>query len=133
MRLHDFKGKVVFIDFWFTGCKACMLYHENFLAPVMEEYKNNRDIVFLTVNIDDTRERWLRSLKGGEYTSPGAINLYTDGQGSNHEVIKHYKVYAYPRPLLIDKNGNVFATSNYDLRIDQARFRRTLAEVLAMK
>ncbi len=130
-RLSDFKGKVVFIDFWFTGCVACILYHKEVLSPIIQDYRNNKDIVFLTINIDDTRERWLNSIKSGEYTSPGSINLYTNGEATNHEVIRHYKVISYPRPLLIDKKGRIFATSVFDLRLDPAKFKQTLEEALA--
>jgi cytochrome oxidase Cu insertion factor (SCO1/SenC/PrrC family) len=130
-QLHEFKGKVVFIDFWFSGCSACALYHKRILAPIIESYKNNPDIVFLTINIDAKREQWLASIKTGEYTSPGNINLYTNQQSTNHPVIEQYYVTGFPRPIVIDKYGKIFATSVYELRMDVNRCKEILEKALA--
>ncbi len=128
--LHEFQGKVVFLDFWYTGCKACIVYHETVLKPIIHAYRDNTNIVFLTVNIDDTRERWLASVKGGEYTSPESINLYTNGEAGNHPIINRYKINSYPRPILIDKQGKIISTSNFDLRLDSKRVRQTIEDAL---
>jgi cytochrome oxidase Cu insertion factor (SCO1/SenC/PrrC family) len=131
--LDEFRGKVVFIDFWFTGCKACAIYHQKILSPVIATYKNNPAIVFLTINIDAKREQWLESVKSGEYTSPGSINLHTNGKASNHPVLNEYYVSGFPRPLLIDKNGRVFSNSLHELSADIHTFRRILEEALTQK
>lgn len=114
-ELGDFKGKVIFMDFWFTGCGACQGFYKHHLSRVEKVFENNPDVVFVTVSIDRSRERWIESINGGKYTSHLATNLYTAGQGIDHSIIKHYKITGYPRPLLIDRNGIILNTNAKDL------------------
>ncbi|PUZ21623.1 Thiol-disulfide isomerase or thioredoxin [Chitinophaga costaii] len=112
----SFKGKVLFIDFWYTGCTNCASFYANEVSKIEEHYKNDSSIVFVTVSIDKSRDKWLRSLKSMLYTSASAINLYTDGQASDHEIIKHYQITAYPQPILIDKTGKIYNFNSSLLR-----------------
>jgi len=121
VQLTDFRGKVVFLDFWFTGCSACSLYYQHVLAEVEKHFKNNPDIVFISISVDRDREKWLKSIRGEsktgyQYTSDDAVNLFTDGKASKHPVIEKYKVLGYPRPLLIDRKGVIITANGKKLR-----------------
>lgn len=105
VSLKDFKGKVVLLDFWFTGCGACKA-----LAPIMhtiEKKYAGRPVVFITVCIDKKREQWLATLKTNEYTSPLSINLYTEGKGQAHPVMRDFDVRGCPTVILIDRDGRL--------------------------
>jgi len=106
VKLNDYKGKVVFIDFWYTGCGACMDYYDQVLSKVEERYSDNPNIVFITISTDK-KEIWQKSLSKGKHTSRKVINLYTNNEGYNHEIIKYYNVRGYPRPLVISRKGNI--------------------------
>lgn len=116
VKLSDFRGKVVFIDFWFTGCSACKGYYRDIVYKIEDKMSADTNMVFLTISIDRNKNNWRQSVKGGEYTSDKAVNLYTDGEGPLHTVIDHYKVQGYPRPMLIDRDGRVFTDKDTDLR-----------------
>lgn len=116
VNMHDFTGKVVFIDFWFTGCTACKHYYKDCLMSVEQIYKDNSNIVFITVCIDKDKEEWLNSLNSGEYASSGSINLYTKGEGHKNEIIQYYNITTYPRPMLISRNGTIIKFSGNELR-----------------
>ncbi|EOR96277.1 hypothetical protein ADIARSV_0512 [Arcticibacter svalbardensis MN12-7] len=116
VKLSDFKGKVVMMDFWFSGCGACKKYFTNMLSSVEEHFKDRRDVVFISVSIDRSKAVWLKSLDSKMYTSDHAINLYTGGRGTKDPVIAHYKVSSCPWTLLIDKNGKIFSNRYSDLR-----------------
>jgi len=109
VKLSDFKGKVVFVDFWYTGCENCAYYYANVLSKVEEIYKGNPNVVFITICIDRNKDSWVKSVNSKAYTSPTAINLFTDGKGQNVEAIKYFNVLAYPSPFIIDKNHNILA------------------------
>ncbi|QEM09102.1 TlpA family protein disulfide reductase [Mucilaginibacter rubeus] len=105
VKLSDFRGKVVILDFWFTGCGACKA-----LAPALDALEKkyaNRPVVFLSVSIDKSREQWLRTLKTNQYTSPLAVKLYTEGRGDQHQVIKDYDVHGFPTIIIVDKEGRL--------------------------
>jgi thiol-disulfide isomerase/thioredoxin len=105
VSLIDFRGKLVLLDFWFTGCGAC-----KDLAPRMfaiEKKYAGQPIVFITICVDKKREQWLATLKTNEYTSPLSINLYTGGNGYKDAVVRDYDVRGCPSVFLIDKNGKL--------------------------
>jgi len=111
VRLSDFKGKIVFIDLWYTGCGACHGFYKYQLSRVEEHYVSNPDVVFITISIDGSLDIWLKSVNEGIYSSPNSpnvVNLYTNGQGSNHPLIKAYNVMGYPHPFMIDRNGKIY-------------------------
>lgn len=110
IKLKDFRGKVVFMDFWFTGCGSCKLITEG-LKPVVEHFKNNSNVVFIGVSIDADFEDWKKSVKSGLYSNEGSIDLYTNGLKSEHPIIKHYGFSGYPSLLLIDRDGKIITGS----------------------
>ncbi|MBN8878049.1 MAG: TlpA family protein disulfide reductase [Sphingobacteriales bacterium] len=107
VKYSEFKGKYVFIDFWFTGCKWCEVYYRDVLKDIKAKYKD-RDIVFITVSIDKSFPAWRKTIEKGHYTSVNDINLYTDGLGEDHPIIKHYNITGYPFPILIDRGGRIY-------------------------
>ena len=47
------QNKVVFINFWASRCPPCRAEFPS-VQKLYDQYKNNPDMVFLTVNLDDT-------------------------------------------------------------------------------
>lgn len=103
VKLSDLRGKLVVLDFWFTGCGACKA-----LAPALytlEKKYAGHPVVFLSVSIDKSREHWLATLKTNQYTSPLAVKLYTEGRGDQHPVIRDFDVHGYPTIIILDRKG----------------------------
>lgn len=113
VRLSDFKGKVVVMDFWFTGCINCMNFYRTSLSTAEQRYKGNTEVVFVSICIDTDQAMWQASIAKERYTSKAAVNLYTGGQGAQHLVIKTYQVESYPQLLVIDKNGKIISRSEH--------------------
>lgn len=42
ISLNSLKGKVILLDFWFSGCGACRMEHRNYLA-IYQKYNDNRN------------------------------------------------------------------------------------------
>jgi thiol-disulfide isomerase/thioredoxin len=110
IRLSDFKGKVVFVDFWYTGCGNCINYYSTVLSKVEEQLRSNPNVVFITISIDKNQNSWNQSIRGGRYTSTTAINLYTNGEGEKNDLIKFYNIHAYPCPMIIGKDQRIVGT-----------------------
>ncbi|WP_312716893.1 TlpA family protein disulfide reductase [Sphingobacterium multivorum] len=103
--LSDFKGKIVVIDFWFYGCVGCKQMTPALKA--IEQNLNQNDINFVSIGIDK-KDLWLKGI--GNYSSPNSLQLFTDGQTSNHPIIKTLNIDAYPRLIVLDRNGNIAST-----------------------
>lgn len=130
IKLSNYLGKVVFIDFWFTGCGGCAIYHKSVLSKVEKKFENDSSVVFIAVSIDNNKDNWIRSVREGIYTSATAVNLYTNGLGANHPIIKQFAVTAYPRPIIIDKWGKLFNNKRDDLRKSSERLSAVLLEAI---
>ncbi len=101
-QLKDFRGKIVFLDFWFTGCFMCKE-----IAPYItkaEELFKNKDIQFISISIDK-KETWKQGR--GIFSSKNSLQLYTEDKGNNHDIIKFSKISSYPRMIVLDKLGNI--------------------------
>ncbi|WP_316778737.1 TlpA disulfide reductase family protein [Pedobacter antarcticus] len=115
VKLSDFRGKVLFIDFFYTGCSNCVGYYKKTISVTEEYFKNNPDVSFVTISIDGNKQQWLKSLKTDQYTSENAINLYTNGLGGTHPLIKQLKITGYPHPILIDREGKIYNNTYKEL------------------
>lgn len=106
--LNSFKNKVVVLDFWFTGCENCIILNV-LMKPIIKHFSNNPKIQFVSISIDKSKEQWLKSIQSGDYTHHTGINLYTNGEGSTHELIKNYNITNYPTVFVI-KDGLMFSS-----------------------
>jgi thiol-disulfide isomerase/thioredoxin len=130
-ELNDFKGKLVVIDFWFDGCAGC-----KGMAPVLksivEHYKPNPNIVFLSVCTDRNIDLWKKSVKEELYCSKDEINLLAQN-GNQSEIIKYFNVNAYPTLVIMSKDGKLISTAPPDPRIDAQKFIEFIDDHLKQK
>ncbi|MGN6418665.1 MAG: redoxin family protein [Pseudobacter sp.] len=109
VKLRDFKGKVVFIDIWHTGCGMCAVMNER-LKPVMDSlFRVNKDFVLLSISTDKKADVWKKSLKTFEYHHEKAIALNDHFMGEDSPLYKFYGFEGAPQTILLDKNGNLVA------------------------
>lgn len=115
VTLLDLKGKTVVVDFWFTGCGACLYQYKDVLSEVERRLAADTGFVFVSVSTDKSFSVWEKSLLGGSYTSlNGAINLYTGGFGFAHPFLKYFGIEYFPTTIVLDKSGRVVMFDNAD-------------------
>ena len=114
---NDLLGKVVFFDFYYTGCGNCVTYFKNKVSKAEEHFRKNEDVVFISVSIDKDLEVWRRSVESEKYNSKHSLKLYTNGEGNNHVLIKNLRINGYPFPILMGKNGLIETSDNVNLGI----------------
>lgn len=112
-KAEHYKGKVVFMDFWYAACGPCKKYMKDVVRPIKLLYKDNPNVVFITVSTDGL-ELFKSMLRQDGFLPEGGVHLYTDGQGFKHPIIKHYQIQSYPYPLLIGKDGKLL-TGKFNL------------------
>lgn len=98
VRLSDFRGKVVFLNFWATWCKPCKEE-----MPSMEVlYRNFKDdgLVVLAVSIDrvTTKDDIPPFVKSMDLSFPVLVDSW--GQTD-----KRYKLMGVPETYIIDQDG----------------------------
>lgn len=113
----DFKGKWLFMDFWYTGCGGCVMFYRNSLSKLEEHFHGHPEFEIISVNTDAEKGRWLESLESGKYTSALSTNLYSGGK--DHPFLKHYDIRAYPFQLIIDPKGRLYRTGNLNIPAEE--------------
>lgn len=101
--LADFRGKLVYIDFWATWCGPCKQEIPH-MTKLEEEYAGNQDIVFISVSVDKEadKQKWLNMVK--EKGMKG-LQLFTgDLKG---QVSEPYHINTIPRFVLIGRDGKL--------------------------
>lgn len=104
--LEDFRGKVVFMDFWYAACIPCRKYMTEVVSPVKQRYKNDPNVVFVTVSTDELGT-FQKMLERQDFLPKGGVHLYTDNMRYSHPVINYYQIGAYPFPLLLGRDGRL--------------------------
>ncbi|MCW8313494.1 redoxin domain-containing protein [Sphingobacterium sp. InxBP1] len=104
-RKNELQGKVVFFDFYYTGCSNCAKYYQFIVSKAEEHFFNNPDIVFVSISIDKKMEVWRKSVESGQYNSEGSLKLYTNGMGEAHPLIKDLRIVGYPFPIIMGRTG----------------------------
>lgn len=102
---ENFKGKVVYVDFWGTTCGPCLQEFRDFTKPLKDKYKLRSDISYLYV-AQGNEYMWHEQIK--KYDVTGAhlfvnLNQYEDlyKQSTNDSIV------LMPHYLIIDKRGNI--------------------------
>jgi cytochrome oxidase Cu insertion factor (SCO1/SenC/PrrC family) len=110
VKLEDFRGKLLVMDFWFTGCSGCAA-----VAPVLEQiaasFTTDDPIRFVSVSLDTDRQQWLNSVHSGRYATKGFAHLYTNGLGYDYPMISYYSLHAMPSIIIIDADGKFVSTN----------------------
>ena len=109
--LKELQGKLLLIDFWYTGCGACVQLFQNTLSVVEEHFAGNDDFVLVSISTDKTPAAWKKSVEGGKYTSKHALNLYSEGK--KHPLLKHYNIFSYPHQLLVSPESTLLKSGGF--------------------
>ena len=98
LRLSEYRGDVVMINFWATWCGPCRQE-----MPLLDELYTRYERVgfsLLGVNIDDDSRRAMQMIEDLGVSFPVLFD-------ARKEVSELYEVEAMPVTVLVDREGNV--------------------------
>lgn len=104
IRLSDFQGKKILLDFWSTRCSACLAQFPHIRAVYDNHGRNSGDIAVITVCIDGDRTDRIKILSDKYTDKFGAFNfpILLDKE---HVVTDMYNIWRIPKTIFIDSDG----------------------------
>ena len=93
--MEELKGRTVVLNFWFIGCKPCIMEMPH-LNEVVQKYKQE-DVIFLAFALDQEEE--LRQFLS---KTPFLYNIVPDAGNTARDA---FGVNAFPTSMVIDKEG----------------------------
>jgi len=105
IKMSDFKGKYLLLDFWASWCGPCRRENPN----VVRMYSKYREKGFeiLGISLDNNKQRWLNAIEKDQLTWPQVSDL----KGWSNNVAQQYQVTSIPKTFLLDPEGKIIAVN----------------------
>lgn len=120
-KLEDYKGKVIFLNFWATWCGPCRSEMPE-IQKLYEEYASQGEAAEVAVigvagpgmGGEGSKEEIASFMEENGYTYP----VLMDETG---EMFSYYGISAFPTTFMIDREGNVYGYVSGQLTEDIMR------------
>lgn len=101
VKLSDYRGKAVYIDFWATWCLPCC-FQIPYMEKLAEKYRNDKRIVFISASLDHDLDNWREKLAEDKPFWPQFC--FND---AGKAVQRAYGFAAIPRFMLFTADGKI--------------------------
>lgn len=98
------QGKFTYIDVWATWCGPCCK-EIPFVEKMVEKYKDNPKVQFLSISIDQNKDAWLKKL---EKDKPQWQQFIIQGEVET-QFAKDWGITGIPRFIMINPDGTIFS------------------------
>lgn len=121
VKLSDFKGKVVLLDFWATWCGPCRMAIPDLVA-LKNEYKSKGvEIIGISLDQEQTKEDVVPFIKQYKINYPVVY-------GTMQTAMDYGNISSIPTSFIIDKEGKVAAS--YLGVVEKAKYEKRINELL---
>ena len=107
VRLSDFNGKIVLLEFWGSWCEPCREENPE-LVKIYNQFKS-KGFEILGVASETNRTQWTKAINTDGLTWTNISDL----KGGDNKAALIYGVTGYPANFLIDDTGTIIAKDIY--------------------
>lgn len=103
VKLSDFRGKYVLIDFWASWCGPCREENPNVVKAYNQYKEKGFTVLGVSLDMPGQKEAWLKAIEKDQLTWTQVSDL----KGWENDAAKVYGVRAIPENFLIDPAGKI--------------------------
>ena len=105
VKLSDYRGKYVLIDFWASWCAPCRRENPNLVKSYAKYNKHGFEILGVSLDKATDKGKWLKAIEDDGLT----WKQVGDMKGWDNEAGVLYEIKAIPMNFLVDPNGKIIA------------------------
>lgn len=124
VKLTDFRGKYVLLDFWASWCGPCRQDNPH-VVKIFNQYKDkNFTVLGISLDRPGSKSAWLKAIEDDKltWTQVSDLNFW------KNEVAMMYNVTSIPQNFLLDPEGRIIAKNLRGPQLENA-----LEEILSIK
>ena len=105
VKLSDFRGKYVLVDFWASWCIPCRKENPTLVEAYKKYNSEGFEIIGVSLDFEKDKDKWLSAIE-----EDGLLwTQVSDLQGFESPVAKDYVVRSIPRNVLLNPEGEIIA------------------------
>ena len=117
-RLSDFRGQVVYVNFWASWCLPCQIELPE-MAALQEEFP---DLVIISVNRRESLDRAETYLRGIPLLDGGTgVEFTVNGMDPDDTLFDLYRGIAMPSSFFVDPDGVISVVGHGLIILEQMR------------
>jgi peroxiredoxin len=115
IKLSDFKGKYVLVDFWASWCIPCREENPNVVKAYEQFHDKGFTVLGVSLDQPGKKDAWLKAIHHDKLTWTQVSDL----KFWNNAAAKLYGIQAIPQNFLLDKEGKIIAVNIKGAELDK--------------
>jgi peroxiredoxin len=128
IKLSDFRGKYVLIDFWASWCGPCRAENPHLVTSYNKYKDKNFEILGVSLDFPGQKKAWINAIENDKLVWTNVSDL----KGWKNEASILYSVRGIPQNYLIDPQGRIIASNlrgvNLELKLEELLIKQNLSK-----